>query len=118
MYVFWILLFINTFFYLPLFISSNSTCSLFSICEYLLHNEKLFIFSFVYIFLLPVFFTKSMWWTKTSIFFIVVLLLNLLLREDTLNDYFKIGPIPTSIYIYILFIVTMTVSYFKVRKNK
>ena len=105
--IFYLLLSINVFLYLPLFYSSNITCHLFNICDLLMYSEKLFVFSFVYILLLPVFFTKTTSWIKISMFFLVILLCNILFREDTQNDYLGIGPIPVSIYIYLLFVTIM-----------
>ena len=109
--IFWILTSISAFLYIPLLLSNNIACSLLGLCEFLLHSEKMLLASFIFIFLLPVFWNKDLAWAKISLIFSVILLLNLILREDTYNDYLKLGPVPTGIYIYILFILIMIYNF-------
>ena len=79
--------------------------------------QDVWIYSFIFITLLPIFFVKNYYkWRHIAIYTLILAGLNLLIRPRISGlDYLLIGPRPTTIYIYI---ISTVVSIFYIYKER
>ena len=112
---FWGLILLSLTLFIPPYFFKYELCY-WDPCESLYRSKVLFMLSLSFIAISPIFFIKNKYriWRRIILLTLFFTILNLS-RPEVRDDFFMMGPYPTTLYIYILSIV---VSFFSLYKKK